>query len=101
MRIFISHPCGDNVPLRREQNRALIERLQRKYPDALFLSPLLLFDYMDDEGDFRDDIMQVCFEMIEYLADEVWVFGNSEGCREEVEFAESVGIPIKTKGEVL
>ena len=95
-RVFISHPLQDNVPIRRGQNRELLERLQREHPDVLFISPLLLFDYLDeDDEDARDDILATCCDLIEFICDEVWIFGNSEGCRIEREFAESIGIPIK------
>jgi len=93
-RVFISHPCSDNPPVRRGQNRELIERLQRDNPDVLFISPLLMFDYLDDE-DARDDILATCCDIIEFICDEVWIFGDSEGCQVERKFAESIGIPIK------
>ena len=96
-RIFVSYPVSDNPIKRKEENRALIERLQKENPDVLFISPLLLFDMEDDEK--RDEIMEVCKEIILNSCDEVWSFGDSEGCRCEREFAEMYGVPLKIKKE--
>lgn len=96
-RIFISHPLSDNPPVRRGQNRELIERLQKKYPDVLFISPLLTFDYIDNEDEYqREEILGFCEDVIANgLVDEIWIFGDSEGCKFEREVAEMYGVPIK------
>jgi len=95
-RVFISHPCSDNVPVRRAQNRELIERLRKENPDVLFISPLLLFDYFEEEDPkFRGEILDTCCAMMEFVCDEAWIFGDSQGCKIEREYAKKIGMPIK------
>lgn len=92
-RVFVSHPLSDDPIVRKEENRALLERLIQKHPDVLFISPLLLFDCYETDEDIRDEIMEMCQDLIK-LVDEVWSFGNTSGCMEEREYAEAEGIPL-------
>ena len=47
---------------------------------------------MDNDGK-REEILQVCFRLID-ICDEVWIYGDSEGCRREAKYAKSVGKPV-------
>jgi hypothetical protein len=38
----------------------------------------------------REEILQVCYRLID-ICDEVWIYGDSEGCRKEREYALSLG----------
>ena len=97
-KVFVSHPYSDYPHERKLQNKRLIQELKDDYEDVLFLSPLLLFDYLDTD-DNRVSVMEVCKKMIFFIADELWVYGDSEGCRQEIEFAEMAGVKIVKKGE--
>ena len=44
----------------------------------------------------REEIMRVCFRLID-ICDEVWVYGDSEGCRKEREYALSIGKSVVIK----
>lgn len=98
-RVFVSHPYSDNPIKRREQNRNLIDILHAKYPDILFFSPVMTFDYFDveeqDEG-LYDEILEFCQDIIA-CCDELWSYGNSRGCTIEREYAESIGMKIERK----
>lgn len=94
LRVFVSHPLSDNVPVRRAQNRELMNTLNKEFPNVIFISPLLLFDYMDDDSK-RDDILAICRLLIRHVCDEVWIFGDSSGCRMERDCAEDAGKEIK------
>jgi hypothetical protein len=57
------------------------------------VSPLHLFSFMDEDGGYRKDIMDICKHLISGC-DEVWVLGNSPGCKEEEDYARSIGKPV-------
>lgn len=44
---------------------------------------------MKDDSN-REEILQVCFRLID-ISDEVWIYGDSEGCKNEREYALSRG----------
>jgi len=44
----------------------------------------------------REEILQVCFRLID-ICDEVWVYGDSEGCRKERGYAISIGKSVVIK----
>jgi len=92
-RVFVSFPFADNPAVNRLQNLELLYVLREKY-DHLFISPLLLFGYLDTDEGNREDIMAYCKGMISYLSDELWSFGTSEGCMMEREFAKKAGVPV-------
>jgi hypothetical protein len=49
-----------------------------------------------ENDDKREEILQVCFKIID-ICDEVWVYGDSEGCRKEREYALSIGKSVVIK----
>jgi hypothetical protein len=51
------------------------------------------FSFMEND-DNREEILQVCFRLID-ICDEVWIYGDSEGCRSEAKYAKSVGKPVR------
>jgi hypothetical protein len=44
----------------------------------------------------RESILRVCFRLID-ICDEVWVYGDSEGCNEERDYALSRGKKVLNK----
>lgn len=97
-RVFISYPFSDNPKKRQEENRRLLELLAKKHPDILFISPLLLFScYKEEDAGLRDEVMDVCREIIWNVCDELWSYGDSEGCIMEREYADMAGIKIERK----
>lgn len=93
--VYISHPySGDPDALKK------VDRICR---DAIAsgvtpLSPIHLFSYTDDT--YRDQVMALCLRLVQ-MADEMWVYGASEGCLEESEAAKKLDIPIIVKGGAL
>lgn len=47
-----------------------------------------MFSFMKDDV-ARADILEWCFQMIN-ICDEVWIYGESEGCVREKQFAEKM-----------
>jgi hypothetical protein len=87
-RVFISHPYKDDP----ERNKKRVDNICRELAekgDILPISPLHLFSFMEDD-DSREEILQVCFRLID-ICDEVWVYGDSDGCRKERAYALSQG----------
>lgn len=93
-RVFISHPFVGNE----EYNRKAVSSICKEIAEQgyLPLSPLNLFDFLDEDGDMRDDIMQVCYDLID-ISDEVWIYGCSAGCRLEYAYAKSIGKKVVKK----
>ena len=88
-KVFISHPFKEDP----EKNRARVDKICKSIKDHLPISPLHLFAFMESDGE-RDTIMEVCFRLID-ISDEVWIYGDSEGCRIEKEHAMQTGKIIR------
>ena len=99
-KIFVSHPLTGNI----EGNRKIERQLTKEIIAAgagLPISPLQLFGFIEEETEEqRKPIMEICKDLIK-VCDEVWIYGDSPGCKEEKEFAERIGkkVVIKNKGE--
>ena len=86
-RIFISHPFAGDP----EGNRRRVDEICKNIKDALPISPMHLFGFIEEETEeHREEIMRVCKRMID-ICDEVWIYGDSPGCREEKEYAKKTG----------
>jgi len=92
-RVFISHPYKDDPKGNKKQADTICRGLAER-DDILPISPLHLFSFMKD--DKREEILQVCFRLID-ICDEVWIYGDSEGCRKEREYAISIGKSVVIK----
>jgi len=87
-RVFISHPYKDSPGDNKKRADSICKELA-KGKNVLPISPLHLFSFMEDDLQ-REEILQVCFRLID-ICDEVWVYGDSEGCRKERAYALSQG----------
>lgn len=94
-RVYISHPFSGDIEGNRKRVDAICRELNRR-GEVLPVSPVHLFSHMDDDSR-REEVLAVCLDLVE-MVDELWVFGDSAGCREEVEMAERIGIPVHAKG---
>lgn len=89
MIIFISHPYASDPVANKKRNRQIINELARQNPQNIYLSPLLLFDYVETETvEQRERIMNICYRLID-KSDEVYIYGDSEGCKQEMQYAKS------------
>jgi hypothetical protein len=86
-RVFISHPFSSDPEGNRVRVDIICHDLVKQ--GILPISPLHLFSFMEDDLQ-REEILQVCFRLID-ICDEVWVYGDSEGCRKERAYALSQG----------
>lgn len=86
--VFISHPYKDDPKGNKKLVNSICRELAEK-DDILPISPLLLFSFMKDDSN-REEILQVCFRLID-ICDEVWIYGDSEGCEKERDYALSQG----------
>ena len=96
IKVFISHPLTGAF----DSNRASADRICRRLArqGLLPISPLHLFSFYDAEDHAtREAILQVCFRLID-LCDEVWVYGDSEGCRLEADYAKHIGKIVRRVG---
>ena len=80
-RVFISHPFSKNMLI----NTMKINKICKDIKGYLPISPVHLFSFMENDEE-REEIMQVCFALID-LCDEIWIYGESEGCNLEKEYA--------------
>lgn len=83
---FISHPYQDNPEENKKKNEAICKQILNENPDVIPISPLSLFSFINEDTEIRDDIMNVCFKLID-LCDEFWSYGKSEGCDMELAYA--------------
>jgi len=97
-RVFISHPYKDDPKGNKKRVDTICRELAER-GDILPISPLHLFSFMEDDLQ-REEILQVCFRLID-ICDEVWVYGDSEGCRKEAEYARRAGKVVRMYGRDL
>ena len=90
-RIFISHPYKNSPDVNKNKTQEICKQVMED--GHLPISPLHLFSFMNDDS-ARDDIIAWCLDMIN-LCDEIWVFGDSEGCNIERIHAENNGKVVK------
>lgn len=92
-KIFISHPLTGDI----EKNRKKVDKICRELlkNNLLPISPLHLFGFIDEETDhIRRDILIICYRLIN-MSDEVWIYGESEGCKLEEEYAIKTAKPVR------
>lgn len=102
MIVYVVHPFrGLGRPGERERNKAAIAAICRELirQGHLPLSPVhALADFLDDTDPVqRTRALTLCEKLIR-VADVVEVYGDwldSEGCRREVEFARTMGKPVR------
>ncbi len=87
---FISHPFANNP----EGNRKKVDKICKYWvkKGVIPISPLHLFSFYEEDND-RDKILNICYKLID-IVDVVFVYGDSEGCRLEKEYAKKKGKPI-------
>jgi len=92
-RVFISHPFTSDPEGNRVRVDIICHDLVKQ--GILPISPLHLFSFMEDDLQ-REEILKVCFRLID-ICDEVWIYGNSEGCKKEMDYALSRGKKVLNK----
>ena len=96
-KVFISHPFQDNPEENLSKTKSLLSKLRREYPEILFISPLHLFSYFKQEvQNFRADIIEFCKHLLDNC-DEIWLYGKSDGCMEEAQYAKEIGVKVVWK----
>ena len=87
---FISHPFANDP----EGNRKKVDKVCKYWAKkgVIPISPLHMFSFYEDDSN-REKILDICYKLID-IADVVFVYGDSEGCRLEKEYAEGKGKPI-------
>ena len=96
-RVFISHPFASDPEGNRVRVDIICHDLVKQ--GILPISPLHLFSFMEDDLQ-REEILQVCFRLID-ICDEVWIYGDSEGCKREAEYARRAGKVVRMYGRDL
>jgi hypothetical protein len=92
-RVFVSHPFSSDPEGNRVRVDIICHDLVKQ--GILPISPLHLFSFMEND-DNREEILQVCFRLID-ICDEVWIYGDSEGCEKERDYALSRGKKVLKK----
>ena len=92
-RVFISHPFSSDPEGNRVRVDIICHDLVKQ--GILPISPLHLFSFMEEDLK-REEILQVCFRLID-ICDEVWIYGDSEGCEKERDYALSRGKKVLNK----
>ena len=89
--IFISHPYKNDP----QGNLKKAVRICKYWWEKGYIpiAPNIIFSYMENDRD-RHIIMRVCYALI-VICPTFLSYGDSEGCREELEFAKKMGKKIK------
>lgn len=92
-RAYICHPYANDP----DGNKAKVDKICKDVlkQGVLPISPIHAFGYMQDDA-HRQDVMQACLRLME-ICDEVWVYGDSEGCQIERYTAVQKGIKVVDK----
>ncbi len=93
-KVYICSPCrgdyGKNLANARQYSRWVVELGYIPITPHIYLTQFL-DDTVDSE---RETGLRIGLELLRECS-EVWVFGNpSEGMKAEIDFAESIGIPV-------
>ncbi len=64
-RTFISHPFASDPVCNPKRANAICQRLIEYEDDILPISPLHLFGYLSSDEGVRDEIMDVCYKMLD------------------------------------
>ncbi len=92
-RVFISHPYSDDPEGSRRRVERICRYMTRTMHYALPISPVHLFSFYEDDAGVREEILEFCYRMIDNC-DQVFAFGDSDGCRKEIAYARKQGIPV-------
>lgn len=95
-RVFISHPYRRNPSVNMRKVENVCNKIKEEYDGVIPISPLHLFSFAKPGDLPRIEIMNTCYDLID-ICDEVWIYGTSEGCMMEREYAESQGIKVVVK----
>lgn len=82
--IFVSHPYASNPELNWQKVQEPVEYIARQ--GYIPISPLHLFRPLKDDK-YRKTILWICAILI-MICDEVWIYGNSKGCKYERRIAQ-------------
>lgn len=74
-----------------------IDKICKGAKGVLPISPVHLFSFMENEKE-REEILNVCLSLIDFC-DEVWIYGDSAGCKIEKEYAVKTGKKVIIKFE--
>lgn len=89
--VFISHPYASNPDLNKIKVDKICKYLIKH--DIVPVSPLHMFSFYTEDAD-RGEIMRTCKHLID-ICDELWVYGDSKGCKEEANYARLQGKHIE------
>jgi len=96
-KVFISHPFADDPIYNPKKANAICQRLIEYEDNILPISPLHLFGYLSSDEGVRDDIMDVCFRMLD-ICDKVYFYKYGElsaGQCLELQYSMENHIPYK------
>lgn len=87
---FISHPYA-NSP---KDNKIKVDKICKYWSKkgVIPISPLHLFSFYEDDSN-REEIMNICYKLID-IADVIFIYGDSEGCKLERVYAEKQDKPV-------
>lgn len=96
--VYICHPLTSFGDVRENQKRVqqICSSLVMEQAPVVPISPIHAFSFFDTTGS-QEIVMGYCLQLLN-ACHEIWVYGDwqkSSGCREEVAFAQSKGIPIR------
>lgn len=96
---FITHPFKDAPKENKKKVDIICKILYKK--DILPISPLHMFYFIEKENpEVRELIMETCFMMIAFDAEQLFAFGTEGGCEDEITWAKILDVPVYYKNLV-
>ena len=94
--VYLSHPFTGNEATNRLRARSLAAYISQCVSDIYILNPLDALQYMEQTETEYFQILQICKKLL-WQCDAVYLAGGwqeSNGCRMEKQYAETLGLPI-------
>jgi hypothetical protein len=96
MLVYLAHPVVSDPTGNYQKAKRIAREIVNRYPEVVPVSPVLNFCYFR-EPEEREKIMKCCLQLLS-KCEELWLTGNwwnSNGCLQEKQFAEELGIPVR------
>ena len=84
-KVFVSHPFASDPNQNKKNVDEICKWIIENGENVLPVSPIHLFSFVEDEKGIRDDIIAMCFDLID-ICDEVWLIDMND---------DSVGMAIE------
>ena len=98
--VYIAHPISGNVHVNLNKIQNIYAEITDNYPDAIPFAPYWITCHALDDNRPTDRAIGFSHNKEFFdrkIMDEVWVYSDSPGVRQEIEWAKELGIKVVNK----